>query len=276
MWRGWQKNILLAALLWCSPAYTQQPHTEFFKVVIAVGYADDHDSFWERVGFGAYHYFPLLGRDSQNIVANYLLRQGFQAIAVRPGVLEFVNVRTRVHATIAASNVICPDEEGLGEVRRNYGYECVAQRQASHGAARAVEAALSSANALLYLGHARHGAGLSFGNYQQLSARIDIQLIAQAVQNSHMLRLLYIGSCDSIQYYAREILGPHPDYLRLRFLGVQGEPDWREDGIPDLIAVVDTLLQRVRWLDGLPQVGAWQGRSREVLVARPEPLLRTK
>lgn len=237
--------VLLAGVLAVSVANA----AEDWKITIGIGYADIHDSPILDSTRPDYKFSPALGRATFDVLRITALSFGMQESAPAGVLTTFRG--NGILLQIVQPNISCPGEATSGVIRRNYGQECSAQKEASERAMEVFAAESAKSQAVLFIGHARGGDGFGFGNVRHFRARLNFAEFLRGFTAPGQLKLLFLGMCQSSSYYLPE-LRENSLFNVTRTITFSNDPDWWREVMPLAGRYVNLLLSDHRRMNELP------------------------
>lgn len=240
-----RKHIALATfatlflLTLAAPAdYGQQRQT-----LVTIGYADEHTSFWNEIGFGSYRHRSDISALTEEKLLNFLTTE--KQMNCKETILKdaVVHICESVDQAVLLvnANFPCPDEDVQGWNLRPYRKECRAQRLQSEAVKHLVKSKIFSFDNFVYVGHARGGQGLSFLNKAEQIEFLNLSRIYDEVPGPFRLRNVVLASCDSISHYSHSFWRPFRQ-SNISFDGMSGERKWVGEMVPFAIESLRRLL----------------------------------
>lgn len=239
-----------------SAAHGSEP-TPSKLILFTIGYADQHEHWSEKIGFGSYTYHPSLGLATEARVVATLKILGFknqqqesnsskiESFSSQPIHQIFSHPVSDIKVVLLNSNVKCPGEPNGASISRRYRRECGEQQRQSKAVADFVRERLFQFDAFFYIGHSRGGQGLSFGNFNDEEARVSLHSTALHYLGKSRLSFAFLGSCLSESYYgdAFRLLyhGPEP-----RVVTLPDTQDWFYKIVPTALEQLQAVVRDLR------------------------------
>lgn len=203
--------------------------------LVTIGYADSHNSLFDRIGIGSYTYFPEIpARITQDIeILFHELKlteieeplqflKGLKNEIYKEGHLEhidkdrqvvrgFLSANRQKFVLLLNSNISCVTDAASKSANRSsvvrgyanmFNQGCPEQMDVSRRVAAFVKKQMLNFDHFVYAGHARYGQGLSFGDYNDKEAYVVPQHFTTGYHRSNLKSVL-IASCRSEKYYRR-------------------------------------------------------------------------
>lgn len=192
------------------------------NTLVAIGYIDRHSSPLEKLGIGQYDYLIGTSLKLAEEINNHLLSNKYILLgSCEDDAYEVWELRDQ-RVIVINSHWFCdaekPSSSSNSVVRRPYA-NCPRQHQHSERIKNYVFDNILKFDNFAYIGHARYGSGLSFGDFNHHAAKFKVSDVQITATTEIRLRRVFIGACKSNDYYKKEFERTVDDWFSV-FLGL--------------------------------------------------------